>query len=145
MKTILAALAAAAALPLPLMSTAAQAEVTPSIDITTTRATAFGDRYWEPSVRKWRLSKPYFPIEATVVCPAGATGDMRVSPIWSMTAPTNGPFTCTGSPQLATFNATAALPGELGRHLSTVTATLYVDSLPVTSDTETVAVVTRAR
>jgi hypothetical protein len=145
MKSTVAALAAAALLPLPLTSTTAQADTTPSIDVTTTRATAYGDRYWEPSVQRWRLSKPYFPVTATVVCPTGSTGEMRVSPIWSMTSPTTGPFTCTGQPLSVTYRSAAAMPAELGRHLVTVSATLWVDSSPVVSDTQTVAVVSKAR
>jgi len=146
MKKPLSAVGVAVALAMPLVAATAAiaAAATGSIDITTTRAIATGDRYYDTFLEKWVIFRPIFTIEATVVCEAGTNTFITFDPVPGNTLNGVG-VTCTGSPQTVTFNSVAALRSEPGTNYVTVTATLHSDGSATDSDTQVVKVTTRAK
>jgi len=116
------------------------------MDITTSRATAYGDAYRNLTPGgteggKLFVFRPYYPLTTTVTCPAGETG-VLTSPVWAMFAP-QVDFPCTGASQTVVF-PWAAAPNPLGRNVVEASATLYAGGTSVT-DTQTVTVITRLR
>ena len=132
MRSALAAGVIALAAPL-VIAPPAQAVDGWSVDIITTKATAWGSTYRLGTGGKKAWYRPIFQAQATVTCPAGEPATIWVNRVWAMMSPAT-PVTCTGAPQTVTVN----VAGEKGD--MTVTTDLKVGTSVMATDTESVHV-----
>lgn len=104
-----------------------------SVEILTRVSVATGG-YVEPTTGEWVVFRPYYPVTARVICPAGSSGGLRYSPVFAMNLGARA-FTCTGKPQLLTFQA-GAINGvnEIGWHRQTPTVSVELYSAPSSDD-----------
>lgn len=120
--------------------------VSPSVEITTRASVARGG-YVDSLTGKWVVFRPYYPVSVKALCPAGAIGALRYTPVFAMNLGGFN-FTCTGQRQTLTFLA-GAFNGvnDLGLHRQrpTVTLALYNGSPadgattgPSTSDSQNI-------
>jgi hypothetical protein len=112
------------------------------VDILTTRATAFGDVYYDDIAGETRVSKPHYRIVMNVRCPAGRAAWVLV-PVYSMTKP-GADFTCTGRQQVVSFRYAAA-PDRFGWHWTRPTVRLQLNGRTRATDTRRIHVFTSRR